>query len=170
MRYNWFIRLYKFKEYNLLIWCIYMLLFCCCCLVIESCLTFCDPMDCSLTGLSVSGILQARILQWVAIPFSRVSSQPRDQTQVSHTAGRFLAIWATGEAPVFIYCNIIIIITSVLVNTSITSHNDHFKECFFSPTVQGKASGRNLVIPTLVMCSYLSFNHIAVPGASKRIS
>ena len=43
-----------------------------------SCLTFCDPMDCSLPGSSVHGILQARILEWVAIPFSRGSSQPRD--------------------------------------------------------------------------------------------
>ena len=46
---------------------------------------------------TVRGILQARILKWVAFPFSRGSSQPRDQTQVSHTAGRFLTSWATRE-------------------------------------------------------------------------
>ena len=46
-------------------------------------------MDCSLSGSSVHGILQARILEWVAIPFSRGSSQPRDQTQVSGTVDRF---------------------------------------------------------------------------------
>ena len=46
--------------------------------------TLCDPMDCSLPGSSVHGIPQARILEWVALPFSRGSSQPRDQTQVSH--------------------------------------------------------------------------------------
>ena len=45
--------------------------------------TLCDPMDCSLPGSSVHGIFQARILEWVAIPFSRGSSQPRDQTYVS---------------------------------------------------------------------------------------
>ena len=45
--------------------------------------TLCDPMDCSPPGSSVHGILQARILEWVAIPFSRGSSTPRDQTQVS---------------------------------------------------------------------------------------
>ena len=56
-----------------------------------------QPMDCSLTGSSVHGILQARILEWVAFPFSRGSSQPRDQMQVSCTAGRFLTIWATTE-------------------------------------------------------------------------
>ena len=63
----------------------------CCvlCLVAQPCLTLCNPMDCSLPGSSAHGILQARILEWVAMPSSRGSSQPRDQTQVSHTAGRF---------------------------------------------------------------------------------
>ena len=46
------------------------------------------------------GILQARILEWIAIPFSRGSSQPRDQTQVSCISGGFLISWATGEAHV----------------------------------------------------------------------
>ena len=50
-------------------------------LVAQSCLTLCNPMDCSLPGSSVHGILQARILEWVAMPFSTGSSQPRDQTQ-----------------------------------------------------------------------------------------
>ena len=49
----------------------------------------CDPMDCSLPGSSVHGILQARIQEWVAIPFSRGSSQPRDWTWVTCIAGRF---------------------------------------------------------------------------------
>ena len=47
-------------------------------LVTQSCPTLCDPMDCSLPGSSVPGIFQARILEWVALPFSRGSSQPRD--------------------------------------------------------------------------------------------
>ena len=55
----------------------------------------CDPLDCSPPGFSVHGILQARILEWVAIPFSKGSSPPRDQTQVSGIAGRFFTIWAT---------------------------------------------------------------------------
>ena len=46
--------------------------------VTHSCLTLCDPMDCSPPGSSVHGILQARTLEWVAVPFSRASSQPRD--------------------------------------------------------------------------------------------
>ena len=49
--------------------------------VVQSCLTFCNPMDCSLSGSSVHGILQARILEWVAIPSSRGSSQPRSPEQ-----------------------------------------------------------------------------------------
>ena len=56
-------------------------------LVAQLCLTLCDPMNCSLPGSSVHGILQARILKWLAIPFSKGSSQPRDQTQVSCIAG-----------------------------------------------------------------------------------
>ena len=52
-------------------------------LAAKSCLNLCDSMDCSPPGFSVHGILQARIVEWVAIPSSRGSSQPRDQTQVS---------------------------------------------------------------------------------------
>ena len=61
--------------------------------VVQSCLTLCNPTD-----YTVHGILQARILEWVAFPFSRGSSQLRDWTQVSHIAGRFFTSWATGEA------------------------------------------------------------------------
>ena len=55
-------------------------------------------MDCSPPGSSVHEIFQARILEWVTISFSRGSSQPRDRTQVSCTAGRFFTNWATREA------------------------------------------------------------------------
>ena len=68
-------------------------------LVAESCLTLCDSMDCRLPGSSVHGILHVRILEWVAISFSRGSTQPRDQTQVSHIAGILFVVWATREAP-----------------------------------------------------------------------
>ena len=56
------------------------------------CLTLSDSMDCSPPGSSVRGILQVRILEWVAIPLSRRSSWPRDHTQVSHIAGRFFIV------------------------------------------------------------------------------
>ena len=65
---------------------------CVCVLVTQLCLTLCDPMGYSLPGSSVHGILQARILECVAILFSRASSQPRDGTWVSHIAGRFFTI------------------------------------------------------------------------------
>ena len=63
-------------------------------LVVQSCLTLCDPMDHSLPDSSVHGILQARTLQWVAISSSRGSSRPRDQNQASCIAGRLFIIWA----------------------------------------------------------------------------
>ena len=67
-------------------------------LVTQCCLTFCDPMDCSPPGSSIHGIPQARILEWVAVPFSRGSSLLRNWTQVSLIVGRFFTIWATRES------------------------------------------------------------------------
>ena len=63
--------------------------------VSRSVVSLCNPMDCSPPGSSVHGILQARILEWLAILFSWGSSQPKDQTQVSHIAGRLFITWAT---------------------------------------------------------------------------
>ena len=59
-----------------------------------------DPVDCSPPGSSVHGIPQARILEWIAIPFSRDSSQPMDQTQVSCIAGGFFTVWAKWGASI----------------------------------------------------------------------
>ena len=66
-------------------------------LVTQSCWTLCHLMDCSPSDSSVHGILQARRLEWVAIPFSRGSSQPRNGTWVSCIAGRFSTLWVTRE-------------------------------------------------------------------------
>ena len=63
-------------------------------LVTQSSPTLCDSLDYSLPGSSVCGILQARILEWISILFSRGSSWPRDQTKVSCIAGRFFTVWA----------------------------------------------------------------------------
>ena len=78
-----------------------------------SCVQLCNPMDCSPPGSSVHGILQARILEWVAISFYRGSSQSRDWSQVSCIAGRFFTIF-TRHHPLLawklfwnIYCIII---------------------------------------------------------------
>ena len=66
--------------------------------VAQSCPTLSYPVDCRPPGSSLRGISQARILEWVAISFSRGSSRPRDRTLVSHIAGRCFTLWATRKA------------------------------------------------------------------------
>ena len=66
---------------------------------LQLCLNLLDPMDCSPPGSSLHEILQTRILEWVAMPSSKESSQPRDWIQVSRIAGEFFIHWATWEAP-----------------------------------------------------------------------
>ena len=78
------------------------------CMHTQSCLTLCDPMDCSPPGSFVHGISQARILEWVTISFSRGCSWPRDWSHVSYVsalASRFFKHWATWEAPLLINCS-----------------------------------------------------------------
>ena len=65
----------------------------------QSCLTLCDPMDCSSPGSSVHRIPQTRILEWVAITFSSGFAWPKDRTWISYIADRFFTVWATREAP-----------------------------------------------------------------------
>ena len=62
--------------------------------VAQSCSTLCDPMDCSLSGFSIHGIFQARVLKWIAIYFSRGPSQPRNRTRVSWLAGKRFTVGA----------------------------------------------------------------------------
>ena len=95
-------------------------------LVAQSCPTLCDPMDCNPPGSSVHGILQARILEWVAIPFSRGSSWPRDLTYVSCFAGRFFTIWATWEAHTGA---IIIVVLIALLKFNLTYNKLHTCKC-----------------------------------------
>ena len=74
----------------------------------QSCQTVCDPMDCSLPGFSVHGIVQARILEWIGISCNKGSSQPRDQTHVSciFCVGRQILYYcATWEALRAVYCS-----------------------------------------------------------------
>ena len=70
---------------------------CACAESFQSCLTLWDAMDCSLPGSSVREILQARVLEWLAMPPFRGSSQPRNQTQVSYTAGGFFTMQPPGK-------------------------------------------------------------------------
>ena len=73
-----------------------------CVLVTQPCPALCYPVNCSLAGSSVHRILQAGILEWVAIPFSRGSSWPRDWTWISCIASRFFTVWTTRESQVII--------------------------------------------------------------------
>ena len=75
----------------------------CCCLAAQSCPTLCDPLDYSPPGSSSHGISQARILEWVAIPFSRGSSQPRDRICISFLAGGFFTTEPPGIFTIITY-------------------------------------------------------------------
>ena len=80
---------YRERGYCLFVVCVCVcvcVLVCVCAKLLQLCLTLCNPMDCSLLGSSVHGILQARILEQAAISFSRVSSWPRDRTHISYAS------------------------------------------------------------------------------------
>ena len=93
---------------------------CCAVLLAQSCLTLCNPVDCSLPGASVPGILQGRILEWVAVSFSRGSSWPRDWTCISCISGRFFTSWANSQAH-FIHSSVCILYIAVYICQSFNS-------------------------------------------------
>ena len=117
----------------------------------QSCLTLCNPLDCSPPGSSVHGIFQAGILEWVAIPFSRGSSQPRDRTRVSCIAGRFFTIWTTLtrillsclSQSAFYFCHSALFLRSIVLvgmhlipcfSDCCTIHRSFTSSTFYSPT------------------------------------
>ena len=114
------------------------------CLVTQLCPTLSDPMDRSPSFSSLCGILQARILEWVAMPSSRGSSWPRDGTQVSRIAGGFFTVWATRETQYEI----------PLFNSSLSA---------WGKQEEGRQKSMNLsdqdhmTIRWLLLCSYLIF-------------
>ena len=97
---------------------------------------FCNSMDCSLPGFSVYGILQARILKWVAISFSRGSSQARNQTLVSCIAGRFFTNWATREARPGVKSSLLSVSKVRVVSTSLNGWGKKKKGSIFRGTWQ----------------------------------
>ena len=112
-------------------------------------------MDCSPPGSSVHEILQARILEWIAISFSRGSSQPRDRTEVSRIAGRFFTIWAMREAPKYYVGSPIIFLANNYHKNYCTFKNEirplfivllfSFKEIYcHNPTSVDNGKGRRL--------------------------
>ena len=86
----------------------------CVCSVTQSCPTLCDPMNCSYPGFSVQGILQARILEWVVISYSRRSSWLRERTWVSCIGRQILCHWATWEAQLLSYHYLIVLFHLIL--------------------------------------------------------
>ena len=109
--------------------------------VTQSCLTLCDPMDCSLPGSSVHGIFQARILEWVAISFSRGSSRPRDWTRVSRIVGRRFTVWATRDISCICATNIVL---------EVFTHLFLHIKCFHSLKQQLKATTKRWKLGTSI--------------------
>ena len=111
----------------------------------QSCLTLCDPMDCTPLGSSVHGILQAIILEWVAMTSSRGSFQPRDQTHISCTsclAGGFFTI-ELPEKPMYIY---VCVCVCVYTHTYIHRYIYISISCIFvGIIIWGLALGANMI-------------------------
>ena len=98
------------------------------CLVPELCPTLCNPMDCSPPGSSVHGVLQARVLEWVAISFSRGSSQSRDQSRVccNSCLGRRIVLPLSHMGSLFLNISIYMI----LEGSHFLSYSEQFENCF----------------------------------------
>ena len=105
--------------------------FCCYCWVTKSCLTLCNPMDCSQIGSSMHGIFQARLLEWVAISSSRWSSWPRDQTCISCNGRQNLYHWATHR---ICQLGFLYTWTSVLETFCIHLKSTQHNSCSFHPS------------------------------------
>ena len=122
------------------------------CLSAQSCLTLCNPMDRSPPGSSVHGIFQARIWYWVAISFSRGSSQPRDWTGISCVSciGRqILYCWATWEAPLWYIPLLNILLWIILL--SLSRPAPHHPPKYFQIVVSRSGPGRNQKKPGAAM-------------------
>ena len=114
--------------------------------VAQSCLTLCDPMDCSLSGSSIHGIFQARVLEWIGISFSRGSSRPRNQTPVSRIAGRCFTIWATREAH-----------GKITVSTTVQSFSLNKWPSYCSKALNSRIWGKKMLILVIFTYSIIIF-------------
>ena len=124
------------------------------CSVATLCLTLCSPIDCRLPGSSVHGILQARILQWVAIPFSRVSSLSRDRTNVSWIADGFLTCEPTRKPNLDRFLKVKFNLKFSCSESPFLSHVLFIKHI-------NTDFPRGLVIKTLLLIQGHGFNHPA---------
>ena len=124
------------------------------------CLTLCDPVDCSLPAFSVHGILQARILEWVAIPFPRGSSRSRDWTWVSCIAGRFFTTWATqgNRWSLFQFCKSWY---KLFINyMGILTCDSAFHWCFNNQTATSWSGFMNSIVKNIICCMSFIFNTV----------
>ena len=151
-----------------LLWSLWFLCFCWhsvnkCVLVAQLCLTLCNPMDYSQPGLYVHGTLEARILDWVAIPFSRGSSWPRDLTWVSCIAGRFFAIWATRQ---WVLLFLLLILSSVRLGCLrfLMLPDVHLYHCFPLITAFAVSHRLWLLVFSLIWVFSFFFNFALIPS------
>ena len=135
---------------------------------------------CSLPGSSVHGVLQARILEWVAIPFSRGSSQAKDQTQVTHIAGGLFTIWATRETLVakshktllyYIPWPTRLLCPWDFPDTGSNMFNNYFGSILFSGTKQCTSFSLKRTVVGFVFCLFFKvINLLAVPCSMRDLS
>ena len=114
--------------------------------VTQSCLTLCDPMDCGLSGSSVHGIFQSRVLEWIVISFSRGSSRPRNQTRVSRIAGRCFTVWATREAH-----------GKITVSTTVQSFSLNKWPSYCSKALNSRIWGKKMLILVIFTYNIITF-------------
>ena len=107
-------------------------------MVAQSCPTLCNPMD-----HTFHGILQARILEWVAFPFSRGSSQPRNQTQVSRIPGKFFTSWATGK-PKNTRVGSLSLLQQIFLAQESNQGLLHFRQILYQLSYEGRPKGRGI--------------------------
>ena len=131
-------------------------------LITQSCLILWDPTGCSPPGFSVKGILQAGILEWVAIPFFRGSSWPRDQTWVSCIAGKFFTIWDTREANTSIFSFLYTFHIKYFLITALPSYIlfTTFSKTFFSSFQKYNFKGFKILIFIILSRHFLLWSFI----------
>ena len=118
--------------------------------VTQPCPTLCNPMDCSLPGFSFHGIFQARVLEWVAISYSRISSQPRDRTQASLTITNSWSILKLMSIESVMSSNHLILCYPFLLPPStIPSIRLFYSESFFTSSGQSIGVSASASVPPM---------------------
>ena len=128
----------------------------------QSCLTLCDPMD-----YTIDGILQVRILEWVAFPFSKGSSLPRDWTQVSRVAGRFFTSWAPRK-PKKTGVGSLSLLQQIFLTQESNGGLLHCRWILYQPSNQEKPPWRREQQPTPVLLPGKSHGQRSLAGYSPR--